>query len=149
MENDCNYPSSIDEVLDDTITYRKSLIKLMKQYKKYGPWEGKTVEKAAKLYWLHMNLCKIYGANVTISFDPSILLGNETKNGNGWYSPVNSHIHISGKVSVLTFLHEWGHALHGPSERLACWWSINLFRKIFPENYKRLYRRANGHLLSA
>jgi len=53
-------------------------------------------------------------------------------------------ITMRGKLSVVTFLHEFAHAL-GRDERGACRWSINLFRSVFPEQYARL--RADGHTL--
>jgi hypothetical protein len=53
-------------------------------------------------------------------------------------------ITMRGKLSVVTFLHEFAHAL-GRDERGACRWSINLFRRAFPEQYARL--QADGHTL--
>jgi len=144
-----DYPGSIDEILDDTVKYRKSLIKIMNRFKSFDPWDGTPAEKAAKLYWLHIRLCKIYDKKIYLSWDPAIIMGVESKNGGGWYQHLDRHIHLYGKVSVLTFLHEWGHVLYGSSEYAACWWSINLFRKIFPKNFNKLRHRAQGHLLAA
>lgn len=143
------YPSSVEEVLDDTIKYRREVIRAMNSYKDMKPWEGTPFQKAAKMFWLHLQLCEIYGANTSITFDPAILCGRESKTGNGWCDFQIDNIHIIGRVSVLTFLHEWGHRLHGESEHLACWWSINLFRKIFPGSFNKLLENANGHFLAA
>ena len=49
-----------------------------------------------------------------------------------------------GRLSVVTFLHEFGHAL-GYGERGACRWSINLFRRCFPRSFARC--RQAGHTL--
>jgi hypothetical protein len=49
-----------------------------------------------------------------------------------------------GRLSVVTYLHEFAHAL-GRDERGACRWSINLFRRVFPEQFARL--AASGHTL--
>ena len=149
MENKIEYPSSIEEVIDDTVKYRSDVIKAMKKFKKLNPWQGSALERAAKLLWLHTHFCKIYGKNTQLTFDYNIFHNQETKNGNGFYSPAYNMIHLQGKVSVLTFLHEWGHNLHGSSEYAACWWSINLFRKIFPGNFKKLLKNSKGHVLIA
>lgn len=143
------YPSSVEEVLDDTVKYRRDIIRVMNEFKALNPWKGTPRQKAAKLCWLHIQLCESYGTNTSLTFDPEILCDQESKHGNGWYHHGMNNIHICGKISVLTFLHEWGHNLHGASEHLACWWSINLFRKIFPSNFEKLLNNANGHYLAA
>ena len=51
-------------------------------------------------------------------------------------------ITMRGRLSVVTYLHEFAHAL-GRGERGACRWSLNLFRRVFPEQCARL--RADGH----
>lgn len=150
MENkNRQYPSSLEEVIDDTVKYRRDVIRVMNEFKSFNPWEGTPRQKAAKLFWLHLQFCEIYGANTSLTFDPEILCEQETQFGNGWCDFEMNNIHISGKVSVLTFLHEWGHNLHGESEHLACWWSVNLFRKIFPRNFNKLRNNARGHFLAA
>ena len=152
MENENplrQYPSSIDEILDDTIKYRREVVKAMNKFKSFEPWKGTPFQRAAKLSWLHLEFCKIYGVDTKLTFDPDILCDVEQKSGNGWWDPELNMIHISGKVSILTFLHEWGHNLHGESEFYACWWSINLFRKIFPQNFNKLRNNARGHFLTA
>lgn len=142
------YPSSVEEVLDDTVKYRRDVICVMNEFKNMNPWKGRPRQKARKLLWLHLHFCRIYGKNTALSFDPEILNNRESKNGNGFYAPALNEICLLGKISVLTFLHEWGHNLHGESEHLACWWSINLFRKIFPDNFNRLQENARGHYLA-
>ena len=55
-----------------------------------------------------------------------------------------SRANCSGKtrLSVVTYLHEFAHAM-GRDERGACRWSLNLFRRVFPEQFARL--RTDGH----
>ncbi len=51
---------------------------------------------------------------------------------------------LRGRLSVITMLHEIGHALHGRSERTACAWSLAYFRACFPKSWERL--RFSGHM---
>jgi hypothetical protein len=46
--------------------------------------------------------------------------------------------------SVVTYLHEFAHAL-GRNERGACRWSLNLFCRVFPREFARCAQR--GHCL--
>ena len=47
--------------------------------------------------------------------------------------------------SILSTLHEFGHALHGSSELEACRWSVHLFMTCFPKAYSKLIWK--GHML--
>lgn len=53
---------------------------------------------------------------------------------------MNSH-----RASILSVLHEVGHAIHGESELDACAYSIKLFAKVFPTEFKHL--EWHGHML--
>ena len=139
-----NYPQSVDEVICDVV-YRRSVLRAMRDFKRMKPWRGSGIERAAKFMWLHEQFCSIYNKDVALSFDPLILMDKETSFGNG-YCYLNIYkISLVGKLSVITFLHEWGHMLKGASEHEACKWSLNLFRQIFPVQYSRL--NAEGHIL--
>jgi hypothetical protein len=67
-----------------------------------------------------------------------------THSGASNYRPACHTITLTGKLSVLTYLHEFAHA-RGADERQACRWSINLFRRCFPRSFARC--RAVGHTL--
>lgn len=140
-----DYPSSVEEVLDDNADYSAELLAIMNRFKVLSPWRGSPLEKAAKYYWLHNQLCLLYRKSIYLTFSDNIFENMETSDGNGAYIPDYEAIVIIGKLSVITFLHEWGHAIYGTSEREACRWSINLFRKIFPKQFAKL--AVNGHLL--
>lgn len=139
-----NYPQTVEEVICD-VTYRRSVLRAMRQFKNMKPWRGSGIERAAKFMWLNEQFCLIYGKNVTLSFDPRILMDMESASGNGFCYLEKGVIELVGKLSVITFLHEWGHMLKGASEHEACKWSLNLFRQIFPVQYSRL--NAEGHIL--
>ena len=60
------------------------------------------------------------------------------------YHPATHTITLEGRLSVVTFLHEFGHA-RGYGERGACRFSINPFRRVFPRLFARC--RRVGHTL--
>jgi hypothetical protein len=47
--------------------------------------------------------------------------------------------------SIISTLHELGHALNGPSELQACLFSVGLFKAAYPRAYARLVFK--GHML--
>ena len=47
--------------------------------------------------------------------------------------------------SILSTLHEFGHAINGESELQACRWSVHLFMACFPKAYSKLVWK--GHML--
>ena len=47
--------------------------------------------------------------------------------------------------SLISTLHEIGHQLYGPSELLACRFSVQIFRDHFPKSFQKL--KAVGHQL--
>jgi hypothetical protein len=52
---------------------------------------------------------------------------------------------LRGKLSVVSYLHEAAHAFFGRSERRACKWSVNLFKRTFPVLFSRCAQ--DGHTL--
>lgn len=48
--------------------------------------------------------------------------------------------------SLISTLHEIGHHLYGPSELLACRFSVQLFKAVFPGSFKKL--KVDGHRLT-
>mgnify|MGYP003352585187 FL=1 len=110
-------------------------------------WRGSFIRRLGKFTQLHQDLCSIYGVDVELLVDPSILENSHSGRSN--YNPALNAITLHGRLSVLTFLHEWGHVLKGYSEYEACVWSVNLFRRVFPDNFDRLRNNARGHMLVA
>ncbi|MCK4658716.1 MAG: site-specific integrase [Phycisphaerae bacterium] len=79
-------------------------------------------------------------------FEPALIFDRIDGNSSGssHYIPSQRRIVIVGKLSVVTYLHEFAHALE-LDERDACRWSINLFKRCFPRHYGRLVHV--GHML--
>lgn len=60
------------------------------------------------------------------------------------YSP-DKHIITGANPSIISTLHELGHAIHGESELKACIYSTSIFKTCFPIEYGRL--KWHGHML--
>jgi hypothetical protein len=141
-----NYPASLDEVIRD-VKYKRETLAALRRFKRSNPWKGTFPVRLGKFIELHSDLCDIYGVNIELFIDPSILENSHSGRSN--FNPALNTITLYGKLSVLTFLHEWGHVLKGSSEYEACIWSVNLFRRVFPDNFNRLRDNARGHFLAA
>lgn len=146
MSSLADYPASLDEVIRD-VKYKRETVAALTRFKRFQPWKGELVSRMDKFRQLHTDLCSIYGMNVNLNFNPSIMLNEGSGRSN--FDTLTNTITLHGKLSVLTFLHEWGHVLKGSSERQACIWSVNLFRRVFPDNFDRLRDNARGHFLAA
>lgn len=138
------YPKDLDTILSDQ-DYKKETVRILTEYRRWGPWKGSISYRIQKLYWLHNSLCDIYDKDTALFVHPSVLSGGTSGSSCHVKTTYGDFIVMKGRVSVLTYLHEFGHALKGMSEFAACRWSINLFREIFPDNFKRLV--AKGHYL--
>lgn len=61
------------------------------------------------------------------------------------YSPLNNTVILGKTASIMSTLHELGHAIIGWSELDACRFSVKLFQQIFPREYAQL--EWQGHML--
>lgn len=139
---DYGYPETVAEVLDDTIQYKKECLAAMDRFRRSKPWHGGQQAQRMKIRRLNRDLAKAYEIE-----SPTVVFLEEFAHG-PCYFPMGNLIIMNpeddGRYSIVTFLHEFGHAL-GKNERGTCRWSINLFRKFFPKSYERLVPR--GHVL--
>lgn len=120
--------------------YDSKVLEVLNTFKAMGPWRGTVGERIDKFTWLHRELCKIFGKRVHLAFD----IPADIKD---WYSSGGSFhiigvdgkewIVLQGKLSVITFLHEWGHAL-GMDQWEAQEWATSIFKQVFPEQWKKL-----------
>lgn len=131
-----NYPATVVEVLDNTLTFKPETLRALRAFRRAKPWRGTPAERIAKFRTLHRDLCRIYGLRTRLTRRMGRL-------AMACYVPSRNRI-ILPELSVVTYLHELGHA-RGWDERQACRWSINLFRRIFPQSYARCRHR--GHML--
>ena len=139
------YPSTVAECLSDRAKFRRGVVAAAREFRRVGPWRGALEERKRKFRRLNGALAAAYGMPVPelrfAGIDGSFS-GASSCRRRGTGRP--AVITMRGRLSVVTYLHEFAHAL-GRDERGACRWSINLFRRVFPEQYARL--QADGHTL--
>jgi hypothetical protein len=139
------YPRTAAECLRDGMKFRRGVVAAVKAFRRVGPWRGALEGRKRKFRRLNDALARAYGMPAPeLRFEriDGSFSGASSCRRRGDGRP--AVITMRGKLSVVTFLHEFAHAL-GRDERGACRWSINLFRRVFPEQYTRL--QADGHTL--
>jgi hypothetical protein len=138
------YPQSVAECLDDTIKFKPEVNEAMVKFKKSRPWSGTKEEIQVKIRSLCHDLSLAYKIK-----EPEVVFVKKFSTGACCFTKSDPPVIMmeeesDERYSILTFLHEFGHAL-GRGEKSTCRWSINLFRKHFPKSYKKLI--PVGHLL--
>ncbi|MEM5866348.1 MAG: hypothetical protein QXG39_00310 [Candidatus Aenigmatarchaeota archaeon] len=120
------------------------VIQVLQKFKEMNPWKGTVGERIDKFKWLFKEMKRIYNLN---DWQLICAVPTEIKN---WYSSGSSYcdklrkvIVLRGRLSVITFLHEFAHAL-GMSQGEARVWSESLFKKVFPEKWENLVRDSSG-----
>ena len=138
-----DYPETVIEVIDDEMLFRVSALRAVRRFAASHPWRGSPTDRKEKFRGLNQSLAVAYGIP-----EPELEFGeiNGSSSGSSHYIPALHRIVLVGKLSVITFLHEFAHA-RGMDERGACRWSISLFRRIFSKQYARLIHRR--HMLIA
>jgi hypothetical protein len=138
------YPATVQEVLDDAMTFKPAALAALREFKKSHPWRGSIDDRHKKFRQLHETLCTVYGLNPP----PRLILGNDhaSCSGRSCFIPSMNAIVLRGRLSVTTYLHEFAHA-RGMNERGAAKFSVNAFRKVWPKLFARC--RHEGHLLRA
>jgi hypothetical protein len=137
-----NYPATVAEVLDPAVKFKPATIQAVRAFARRRPWRGSIAARKEKFRRLNRDLAAAYGI-----VEPRLVFQNVEAGGSSGassYRPSTHTITLSGKLSVLTYLHEFAHA-RGADERQACRWSLNLFRRCFPRSFARC--QAVGHTL--
>ena len=133
-----NYPATVNEVLNDRATYNPAALRAVREFARSKPWRGSHTARVVKFQTLHRALSNAYAiVQPELRFEP-------LNRGSSYYQPGTNAIVLCGRLSVVTYLHEFGHA-RGFDERQTCRWSINLFRRCFPRSYASC--RHDGHML--
>lgn len=136
-----DYPEMVIEIIDDAMRFKLATLKALRQFAASRPWRGSISERKEKFRKLHLALSSAYGFS-----EPELVFGpiDGSSSGASHYIRPMHQIVLVGKLSVVTYLHEFAHA-RGMGERDACRWSVNLFRRTFPRQYARLVHV--GHTL--
>lgn len=136
-----NYPATVAEIIDESAKYRPAALRAVREFRRAKAWRGSVEERKAKFRTLNAALAAAYGIP-----EPSLAcnVDESQSSGSSYYRPDTHSIALNGRLSVVTFLHEFAHA-RGFDERQAVRWSVNLFRRVFPRSFARC--RQVGHTL--
>lgn len=126
MRSRRDYTATVAECLDPPMRYRPGVLSALRAYKAMRPWSG---DREAKLRALNYALAGVYGIP-----EPHLVL-QHGESLRSYYTPAANQITLTG-FSVVTFLHEFAHAL-GRGEHGACRWSLQLFHRVFPREFAR------------
>ena len=136
-----DYPATVVEVLNDHMRFRPTALRAVLVFAESRPWAGSVEERKEKFRQLNRGLSEAYGIT-----EPDLVFGRFDGGGSGGshYIPRLHRIVLAGKLSVVTYLHEFAHS-RGMGEQGACRWSINLFRLCFSKQFGKLVHA--GHTL--
>lgn len=127
-----SYPTKT-EILAKPVRFRKETLERAKLWKQHC-WPKPTKDNIEML--LHILNGSYSKPLIHIKWNPKL--------PSSYYNIPSQTIFLKDK-SLLTALHELAHHLYGRSELTACRWSIWLFAKVFPKDFKKLTWK--GHLL--
>ena len=133
--NPYRYPTK-EEIMECKITFEQEIIDKVMQWK-YAHYEGqwKNTDKRIKGGRLSILVKSLTDNKVSCMFG-----------GKYCYSPMSRTIIIErNHPSIISVLHEAAHHFFGPSELIACAWSIKLFMLCFPKAVHKL--KWNKHML--
>lgn len=136
-----DYPETVAEVLDDELSFNSLALRALRDFHDAGPWRGEFSSRKNKFRRLNRALAAAYRIDEP---DLGFVRIDGSSSGASHYIPVQHRIVLVGKLSVVTFFHEFAHA-RGMDERAATKWSVNVFRRCFPRQFSRLIHR--GHVL--
>lgn len=119
------------------ITVNQDLIDLLTLWKKQHLWKGSIEDRKNKFQWMHEHMMVLFNKPnlrliIRVSEESDKTPGSSAHSNYG-----NNRIVLSGRLSVITFLHEWAHAL-GMGQSGAVEWSNFYFKKVFPLSAQRL-----------
>lgn len=138
-------------LLDDNYEYPREAMFALITFKRDNRFSNPAVpftEHMAKrlqaMQVLVKSLCDIYNIpQVTVE---GVAIEEGAQSLASFYSPPQRVIYMVGKLSIITLLHEFAHALLGANEDDARKWSVNIFRRAYPRAFENL-ANPEGHIL--
>lgn len=132
------YPTP-DEIMEPRFRFKKGVIGVARAWKAkfFKGWRNQ--DEDVKMESLRQLLLAIDGLYPDLPRLQAVVKGQHSK-----YYPEIRTIGLAN-TSIITALHELGHHLFGRSERKACRFSAQLFKRIWPKAFARL--EWQGHLL--
>lgn len=131
---------SRNRFIDDSIRYPRETMNAVRIFARSKPWRGNRKERIEKFQALHARLCETYDLGTKLKF----VQGDEGTSVHSFYRRKDDTIVMLGRLSVVTYLHLFAHALECRGIEVVKW-SINLFKRRFPISFGRC--RMVGHLL--
>lgn len=141
----------LEDYLNNPPTYSEETVKALRYFKaKHKQWTPASAESFADVQMARLegmkNLVKAIATAEGIAA-PDVTADRITPggySGNSYYDRHANVIAMSGKLSIITLLHEFAHALLGRDEFEAQRWSICLFKKVYSKSFERLYPMESG-----
>jgi hypothetical protein len=85
-------------------------------------------------------MCGIYGKDIKLRFEVPDDIKLWHFSGDSEFNYTTNTITLRGRLSVVSYLHEWGHALGYREQERAQAYAVGLFKLVFPQQYARLKR---------
>lgn len=139
-----HYPRTVAECVVPGRKYKPAVLRAVRAFAKSKPFMGTIAERQEKFKALNTAIAAAYNV-----LEPRLVFETDESqdSGSSCFVPASKTIILRGRLSVVTLLHEIGHSVFGRSERKACRWSLNLFRRCFPRSWARL--QFEGHVVRA
>lgn len=136
-----DYPNSVDELDLTAVELSPAVLTAVRRFARSRPWRGSLAERKVKFRAAIRRICRAAGIPAPRT---RFQINQNVSSGSSCYLFGAHAIILRGRLSVITTLHEVGHALHGRSEQMACAWSLAYFRACFPRSWRRL--KFDGHM---
>lgn len=130
-------------IWDDTMKFRKGVISALKEFKTNCPYSAGLEKRKEGLQALLDEFGVVYNMDVPVL---EFTEPDEPTSFKSHYIAAEHKIVMVGKLSIITFLHEFAHS-QGKDETGAVKWSLSLFKRVFPRAFTRLV--AQDHCMVA
>ena len=123
------------------IVYPEAVISTLKEFKKnhkYSALPDGMQARQEAMAAMTQNFCVALAIELIAfrAFD----LTPDGSSRESYYDSIERCITMLGKLSVITFLHEFAHGLNPDGgEDFARMWSLTLFRKVYPKAFENLF----------
>ena len=105
------YPPTLEAALGQPLKFPPATLKAVRAFATSKPWRG-----ASRSVKPNSANSMPTSAGFITSASPCIIGDGTGDSGGSYYSRGANVIVLAGRLSVITFLHEWGHAVKGGSE---------------------------------
>ena len=135
------YPDN--PMVDDAATFRPAALAALRQFRAVHPFRLEAEAFVDAVGTLYGGLSAAYDMPVLTVRHRGPWEGDSIESR---YDDLRHRVTLRGRASVLTALHEFGHA-RGYGEGGAVYWSVNVFRRVFPRSFARLQQQPGSYML--